>query len=99
MRRPLRFSRPNRKIASSSVRIAGFKESPCRPEKNQSEAARSSSLSRAGDAARKGRQRGSGSVSDHMTHQELATSSKAFGVQGLLPGSRQTVHEEPILAL
>src|SRR5882762_10533662 len=31
--RPLRFSRPNRRIASSSVRTAEFKGSPCGPEK------------------------------------------------------------------
>src|SRR5713101_6963386 len=34
-RRPLRFSRPNRKIASSSVRTAEFKGSPCGPERNK----------------------------------------------------------------
>ena len=37
---------------------------------------------------RKGQQRDSGSVSDPMTRQELATSSKSLGVQGLLPDSR-----------
>src|SRR2546425_7350834 len=51
------------------------------------------SLTRARGPARKGRRRGRGSVSDHMTHQELATSPKSFGVQGLLPGSRRYIQK------
>jgi hypothetical protein len=38
-------------------------------------------------------ERHGGPVSNRMTHQESATFSKAFGVQGLLPNSRKSVQD------